>query len=197
MLHGLLVVKRSKERIWSNLPQAARERLLNYRGYDGRDRWPDLEKWAAATGETLSLDKELASVNQSELVMRYVQTNVQSQYLDVLLLTDAAPSLPPKGYRRLGYDFGVLYEYGDPVFFSVLLNEIRPGGNRHLAPLQSALNEHYLLPDHQSCLEVAALREFAFAANSSNFLETAYLPDQCVAVQIFAPDSLNAAGSGL
>lgn len=187
MHQGLLVIKRSKDRIWRNLPADIRKPLLNYRGYDGEDHWPHLNEWATENHISLPLRGQLAPVDHLNSVIRYARQLDQTGGVEILFLTDSSTPSPPQDYHSLGYDFGVLYEEEEPVFFSVLLNEVRSNGNHRLSPVQAILNEHYLLPDRPACSEVYARRKAAFASNMTEFIETAYTTEQCVATEIFAP----------
>lgn len=168
---GLMVLRRNASSIWQNLPDQDRTQLKHYRGFDTRDKWPDYETrdWG------VELIDELAGLEELQKVLKY-KAFVEEQYSEplelILLASHHVP--PPKMFELLGLDVGVLEDFGDPVYFSVIINEIRPGANQCYDPIFSKLNKHYLFSDINSARGCIEVREQAIAQGSTNFLETAY-----------------------
>ncbi len=188
MESGYLVVRRRPEEMWRNLPSAWRVRLMTYRGFGGGEHWPILERWCMSKGASLQLVGGLAPLHLQDIVTEYMGSllpQMAAELLFIIVGDDCGAHVAPDGFTFWGYDFGVLTEDGEPVFFSVVANELRPGGNPAVVQIISRLNSYYLLPTLDDCRVLGAARRAAFELRATNYLETAYAPELCSAVAIY------------
>ena len=143
---GLLVVVREVDKIWPTLPAVERARIVQYRGFDSRASWPDLELSAIP----IEVVNNVADLSQYQAVREYVgiiQGRVREK-VDLLLLRDIENKSIcelSNTFTFIGYDVGVLNEFDEPVFSSIILHEIHKSGNSLVRDLHQSLNKFYLL----------------------------------------------------
>lgn len=179
------MVGREHDAIWANLPDTERQTLLAYRGFDSRMSWPALEE----NTDNIQLRNGLADISQLTKIEQYYQQqkNKSDRQIDLLLLepsSDLEP-LPVENFEFIGYDVGVLNEYEEPVFFSIILHEVRRNGNTYLSDFTNKLNDCYLFNLHADCDACIAKRIQAFEDSCTNGLEVAYHSTQLQVISIF------------
>lgn len=174
MERGLLLIERDSEHIWRNLPGEERETLLKYRGFDS------LLRWEVESTPLLKLDRGLASMADYEKVRMFYEdkklaTNSQVDLLIVeRIKTSGLKNNLLDNFSFIGCDVGVLEEFNEPIFFSLILNELRINGNRYLRNVISKLNKKYLFDTVDDCLLFLKLREDALSDKEIVGLETSY-----------------------
>ncbi len=157
-LGGLLVIERfsldrKEEANWTTSSGLQmRDVLKRYKGFDGSTPWPEPNG-----PHDIRLDEGLASIDQFQSVLGYVQ-EVQAHswcdllYLQYVKIPQGEFSYPD--FHFCGYDFGHYGGLGN--FFSVLLHEVINGRHDQLRQYTRTLNEYFLLP---SLVEADGLKE--------------------------------------
>lgn len=168
---GFLIIKREPESIWRHLPESERSPIIRYRGFDGRDKWP-LDQ----TGDAIILECEMAPVRQLRSVLDYYARarREHGDLVDLLLLAGGGQAIQAEGFAFIGFDAGLLAEDEVPVYFSVVLNEVRTQGNAALRNLATKLNEWYLFAREEDARECLEVRRKSIESGTVDFLETAY-----------------------
>lgn len=182
--NGFLIIERNKDQIWKNLPLGERKDILNYRGFDGL-RWPLYQE----NKENFILYNGLGDISDETLIYSLFDkiSTITENPLDLLLLNNPIRDFNKKCF--IGYDVGVIEEYGDPVFFSGILNEIRTNGNKYITEKIKSLNNNYLFDTISDCNEYLSLREIAFNMQNIQHLETAYQTNQMEIISIYLEKS--------
>lgn len=184
----VLIVERDLDNIWTNLPQLQRKPLLSYRGFDAQLLWFNSELDGSRYLLNVSvLNENKVDITQFSQIKKHYHgiKKHSNKTVDLLLLAEDRVPYYDNNFIFIGYDIGIIEEFNELVFFSVILNEIREYGNSYLNNFANKLNEYYLLPTRALSIECIKARTNAFKNNATVGIETAYPTEQMQIIALY------------
>ena len=142
------LVKRKLD-IWKELPAQERQLLLKYNGFD------------------LEHIIDCKDIHGIDLTL----SNKDSY---VIYINENNKEFNDKRFNFIGYDCGILKEYGEYIFYSVIVNEIRVSGNDYIKSYHKKLNDYYLFNNKKDIISYLEKRKEAIDNDNISGLETAY-----------------------
>lgn len=184
LIEGLAYLDRNTSSLWANLPAENRKELLNYAGFDSA-RW----FWENETIEKYKTNIGLVPFDKIEETLPTFLAHAEDSAISCIYITNNLDQpFFAEHFSFAGFDVGVGTEFGDPVFFSGILNEIRHGGNTLLSHLVEKLNNNYLFDSKLECRNYLDLRFLLFQKDETKFLETAFETSAFEVFQIYLYD---------
>jgi hypothetical protein len=175
-LSGFIITLRDTT-LWSNLSPQEQTILLRYRGFNHSP---------LSDNDILPFDLEpKLTKNLKSILENYQNVRRATILCDLLwLTTDVKSTIQDSDFIFLGFDVGILEEHGEPIFFSGILNELRPSGNSYIRHLVQSLNANYLFSNLEDCTNFLAARDKALK-HQPDFLETAYETSQYQVIAVW------------
>ena len=180
----LLVLEINPNNWWTNLPSDERQQLTSYKGVQYINNfWPYIENYR----ELFEIkDWVVDYISLPEVLQYYKKIKIPSNdNLCLVLMTKNITINKYEKFNFLGFDIVKLYEHGDPMFFSSIINELRPNGNEFIKKFTEELNQYYLFHEYNTCKEYLEKREEAITNNIKDYLEYGIRSSDFVILQIY------------